>query len=222
MEEAEIAAAEVPMCLVCNHRHVQGQKCSVCGHVGRSQIYQKMRQKANLKRAIKSTFYDGTSFDQVSEDWDMIMELRKRVFCGECAIPIEQEFNEILEKTSRHVVCYAGDAPTAIARYRLYKTAEGAIGAEIDRLAVMPVYRGSGFSRRILLDILADAQSFTDNSIAMIRLTTVVDSWMKAKLESVGWRLYEEKPPEFRGPLAWIGKRAVVATVPLILLQQPH
>lgn len=195
---------EIPMCLVCNHRHVQGQKCCICGHVGRSMIYQKMRNRANLKRAVKSLFYDGSAFVNCSDDWDMICELRKRVFCAECSIPAELEFNELLEKTSRHVVCYVGDAPTSVARYRLFKSAEGVIGAEIDRLAVMPIYRGGGFSRRILQDILDDAQKFTDNSVTVIRLSTIHDSWMKGKLESVGWRQCQERPVEVRGPLAWV------------------
>jgi hypothetical protein len=28
--------AEVPLCAVCNHRHVQGVKCEICGHVGKT------------------------------------------------------------------------------------------------------------------------------------------------------------------------------------------
>ena len=192
------------MCLVCNHRHVQGQKCSVCGHVGRSMIYQKMRHRANLKRAVKTLFYDGSTFIHCSDDWDMICELRKRVYCTECSIPTEVEFNELLEKTSRHVVCYVGDAPTAVARYRLSKSAEGVIGAEIDRLAVLALYRGGGFSRRILQDILQDAQTYTGNAVASIRLSTICDSWMQLKLEGVGWRKCDDRPVEPRGPVVWV------------------
>ena len=72
-----------------------------------------------------------------------------------------------------------GDAPTAFARYRLFKAVDGAIGAEVDRLAVMQVYRRAGFTRQILHDVLADAQKFTDNTVSVLRLTTVADSWMK-------------------------------------------
>ena len=96
----------IPMCTVCNHRHVLGVRCTVCGHVGRSQIYQKMRARANLKRVVRTLFYDGAAFAQSSDDWDVIMELRRRVYCVECSIPFEQEFDELLEKTSRHAVCY--------------------------------------------------------------------------------------------------------------------
>ena len=34
------------------------------------------------------------------------MELRKKIYCTEASIPIDQEFNEALEKSSRHVICY--------------------------------------------------------------------------------------------------------------------
>ena len=202
----------IPMCTVCNHRHVQGVRCTVCGHVGRSQIYQKMRARANTKRAVRTLFYDGAAFAQCSDDWDVIMELRRRVYCVECSIPFEQEFDELLEKTSRHAVCYGalyhvcpysraargspssrvrfplvfllsvGDAPTAFARYRLFKAADGAVGAEVDRLAVLQVYRRSGFTRQILQDVLADAQKYTNNTLSVLRLATVADSWMQVSL----------------------------------------
>jgi hypothetical protein len=32
-----------PFCEICRHNHVQGVKCSVCGHAGRANIYKKMR-----------------------------------------------------------------------------------------------------------------------------------------------------------------------------------
>lgn len=37
----------MPMCNSCGHRHVQGVKCSVCGHVGKSQIFVKMKVKSS-------------------------------------------------------------------------------------------------------------------------------------------------------------------------------
>ena len=34
--EAEGAQAGLPLCKVCNHHHVQGTKCDICGHVGKT------------------------------------------------------------------------------------------------------------------------------------------------------------------------------------------
>lgn len=33
----------VPLCTSCGHYHAQGVRCSICGHVGKSQIFVKMR-----------------------------------------------------------------------------------------------------------------------------------------------------------------------------------
>lgn len=50
--------------------------------------------------------YDGSAFTETLDDWDVIMDLRKRIYCAENSIPIDLEFDEICEKTSRHVICY--------------------------------------------------------------------------------------------------------------------
>lgn len=34
------------------------------------------------------------------------MEMRKKIYCMEHFIPVEQEFDEVMEKNSRHIVCY--------------------------------------------------------------------------------------------------------------------
>ena len=41
--DMEVNESLAPLCNVCGHNHVQGVKCHICGHVGRSQIYQKMK-----------------------------------------------------------------------------------------------------------------------------------------------------------------------------------
>lgn len=96
----------IPLCTVCGHMHVQGIKCHICGHVGRSQIFQKMKLRAAVKRETKTMFYDGARFISTVDDWDVIMELRKRTYCLEDQTPIDEEFDENLEKSSRHAVCY--------------------------------------------------------------------------------------------------------------------
>lgn len=44
----ELDNNEIPMCNSCGHNHVQGVKCQICGHVGRSMIYQKMKVSSML------------------------------------------------------------------------------------------------------------------------------------------------------------------------------
>ena len=42
----------IPLCASCGHHHYIDIKCEICGHVGRSQIFIKMRAKA--REASKS------------------------------------------------------------------------------------------------------------------------------------------------------------------------
>ena len=50
--------------------------------------------------------YDGSTFTVTLDDWDVIMDLRTKIYCEENSIPINLEFDEMSEKTSRHVICY--------------------------------------------------------------------------------------------------------------------
>eukprot|EP01033_Poteriospumella_lacustris_P021963 gene21963-16414_t len=38
-----MSSVEAPLCTSCGHHHEQGVKCLICGHVGKSQIFAKMR-----------------------------------------------------------------------------------------------------------------------------------------------------------------------------------
>ena len=62
--------------------------------------------RANEKRVTKTIVYDGSAFTECLDDWDVIMELRKKVYCSDNLIPIDVEFDEIIEKSSRHAICY--------------------------------------------------------------------------------------------------------------------
>lgn len=39
-------ANECPLCDVCKHHHLQGVKCTICGHVGRSNVLARMKVSA--------------------------------------------------------------------------------------------------------------------------------------------------------------------------------
>lgn len=55
---------------------------------------------------MKTVVYDGSSFSESLDDWDVILEMRKAIYCVECLIPIDAEFDENQETNSRHLVCY--------------------------------------------------------------------------------------------------------------------
>ena len=55
---------------------------------------------------MKTIVYDGSSFAESLDDWDVIVEMRKAIYCVECLIPVDAEFDEKQEMNSRHLVCY--------------------------------------------------------------------------------------------------------------------
>ena len=93
-----------------------------------------------------------------------------------------------------------GDAPIAVARYRILVASDGITYTEIDRLGILLAYRGQNFLRRIMMDILSDSQNFSHNLIKAIMLSVPIESWMKCKLESLGWSNSPKGTIEHRGP----------------------
>ena len=47
----------IPLCVSCGHHHYLDIRCEICGHVGRSQIFYKMRSKAKDASAISFNYY---------------------------------------------------------------------------------------------------------------------------------------------------------------------
>lgn len=81
----------------------------------------------------------------------------------------------------------------------MFTTAEGFTCVGIDRLAVLPDYRRKGLARRVIQEILSDAQMISNNSVSAITLSIPEKSWVKQKLETIGWIPFANKPREIRG-----------------------
>ena len=60
----EVDSGEIPLCDSCGHRHIQGVRCTICGHIGKSQIFVKMRVSNRvlmshiLNKVVLIYFYD--------------------------------------------------------------------------------------------------------------------------------------------------------------------
>ena len=61
--------AGCPMCETCGHQHVPGVKCHICGHVGKSKIPTKMKERAEKSRSYKVEFYDGHVLRELFGTW---------------------------------------------------------------------------------------------------------------------------------------------------------
>lgn len=162
---AQMCTADMtaPMCNVCNHHHHQGVKCGVCGHVGRCNIFPKMKARASELRRVSVCFYDPGSV-QRDGDWDVVALMRNAIYCGELNIPHGEEFVQQEEAVSRHMLAFVGDAPVVCGRYRLSKGSEGQDIAVVDRFGVLPEFRGRGLGRQCLPQLIADVSAATGSS----------------------------------------------------------
>ena len=97
-----------------------------------------------------------------------------------------------------------GDAPIAVARYRIITTAEGTVLTEIDRLGILIPYRGQKYANKIIIDILSDSQHYSNNAVSAILLSIPIVSWIQTKLESLGWKVFTSRAIESRGPINFI------------------
>lgn len=152
---------DIPLCTVCNHKHVQGIKCAVCGHVGRSQIYQKMRIRANTLRSFKLESFDSSTVDNDTalDLWAVVSELRKTIFVQELYIPTELEF-DCFDQSSRHTIGTLGDALVSVARWRyISDEVENVVYALIDRFGVLLAYRRRGFGKAMMDGIISDIRA---------------------------------------------------------------
>ncbi len=140
---------DIPLCKVCQHPHVLGVKCTICGHVGPSNIYAKMCARAAEKSKFRVEFYVGNDLirpdNSTSDMWDVVEECRSMLYCDMYSIPANQEFQPELEKSSIHMIGWLGDMPIAVARYNLNVT-ESYYEVIIDRFGIMPIYAHCGYT----------------------------------------------------------------------------
>ncbi len=88
-------------------------------------------------------------------EWREVKAIRTRVFIEEQNCPPELEWDEH-ETTSRHLIGLVDEEPMAAARWRTVWYEERLV-AKLERFAVLPEYRGKGYGRDLVADVLRDA-----------------------------------------------------------------
>ena len=120
------------------------------------------------------------------------------------AVRREERFCYCVKYSSLHhsLLCNysVGDAPVATARYRVFTAPDNVSYTEIDRLGILPHYRGRKLSRKVMMEILSDSQEVSRSPISVILLSIPGESWIKNKLESIGWSVNLRSSIEQRGP----------------------
>lgn len=90
------------------------------------------------------------------EEWKHARRIRTRVFVDEQACPPELEWDDH-EEESRHLVGYVDGEPVSVARWRTARVDERT-AAKLERIAVLPDYRGRGLGRTMVSFLIQDAR----------------------------------------------------------------
>mmetsp|Transcript_21375 Transcript_21375/g.36165 ORF Transcript_21375/g.36165 Transcript_21375/m.36165 type:complete len:303 (+) Transcript_21375:46-954(+) len=154
---------DIPLCTTCGHRHILGVRCSICGHVGKSQIFPKMRAKAHKRRSLHSDFLEGPQ-TIIDPRYEIVLQVLN-LACEEVQNVASTEANSILDSTSVHLIISVGDAPAAIARWHYIQeplrefTPSGldaatsqvnVSGIVMDRIVITPPFRRRGLTYHCL------------------------------------------------------------------------
>jgi len=193
---------ELPMCNACKHPHEQGVACSVCGHKGRSTIYQRMVAHSEAASRFSVLHFDAQSRNLSSVDYQFNVNamLRAQAY-GEEGVTsrVEEESRAI------HATGMLGDLPVAVARWRLvqlpgtFVTRSHAI-AVVDRLAVLPNYRQRGFGVHLLREVYNNIMSRREETGVLQGIFLVVSSqvaqWAVPRLLQQGLEIVADVGPE--------------------------
>ncbi len=90
------------------------------------------------------------------EEWKHARRIRTRVFVEEQACPPELEWDDH-EGESRHLVGYVDGEAVSVARWRTVRIDERS-AAKLERIAVLPDYRGRGLGRSMVAFLIDDAR----------------------------------------------------------------
>lgn len=146
------------LCATCRHRHHQGTKCGVCGHVGRCNIFPKMYNKSMRAAQLRFQYLTAEVFhDRTNGFYDIIQELRGQIFCYVGSNrTFEEEFGDReKEEKCSHLVAFMGDAPVCIARFCYVQEVNcNTCTVVIDRFGVVQSRRSQGLGRLCLNNLL--------------------------------------------------------------------
>ena len=115
-------------------------------------------------------------------------------------VPVDLEVVPDVERLSRHVVGFIGDAPYGVARFRLITLADGRICAYMDRFAVLPDYRLRGLGKVLLNEVTSNIRLVCQGTNFTLAIGVPSESSIAQKLESLNWVIDRSTPLETRGP----------------------
>ncbi|ETV98269.1 hypothetical protein H310_08983 [Aphanomyces invadans] len=143
------------LCRVCNHHHEEGVRCSICGHTGKSKVFQFLKANRPINQLRFVSFrVNGNSDNPCKGNWCFARLLRERNF-GTASTGL---FDDSDVKTANHVLTFVGDAPVAAARWG-WAVENGVEIAVIDKLGVVDIRRRRTYGTYTLTNIIEDIKA---------------------------------------------------------------
>mmetsp|Transcript_31410 Transcript_31410/g.34295 ORF Transcript_31410/g.34295 Transcript_31410/m.34295 type:complete len:226 (+) Transcript_31410:125-802(+) len=185
---------EIPLCTSCGHHHEQGVKCTICGHVGKSQIYMKMRLRSNEKRQFRLDHFG--SFGSNIDDFviDLIVSIRNPSNQAAKVGTFEGLWDSV-DSSSGHTVAYVGDCPVGCIRYRIVSLNEvnTSFAVILDKLHIYQSFLQRKFTWKILFQWLNQVSQYIPQ-IQQIVLLAPVNSWIEGRSIQLGFQRIASSP----------------------------
>ena len=172
------------------------------------------------RRSIRSVLYDGTELfgpttaSALESTWDLLMEARLSSYYngGSSSLSSNKDSEFILEEEmlSKHYIMYAGDAVVSSGRYHISPLPDGKVFVSIDRFGTLLPYRGKGYAKRGLKEIIASALSQCGSSqntvqaVVGIQAPTNMPPALADRLLRCGFVQTSEIPVVERGGVSYV------------------
>ncbi|TMW62190.1 hypothetical protein Poli38472_009683 [Pythium oligandrum] len=144
-----------PKCGVCSHHHDPGTKCPICGHTGRSRIFQILQHRP-LANVFSVRGFDCLEKPPVMRNLDRNLLCLTTILRGRIFPQVSASLPD--DPQARHMLAFVGDAPIGTARWRV-SAEHGAQVVEIELLGVLVDKRKLGYGKNFLQNILEDVNN---------------------------------------------------------------
>lgn len=185
---------EIPLCTSCGHCHEQGIKCTVCGHVGKSQIFAKMRSRSNDKRSYRLENHNPQETLMTDDTIDLITDIRSLHDNADLLPYSNDHLWDNVDNHCNHIIMYIGDIAIGAMRFQSIPSSintSNGVTIFVDKAIMHPKYRKKGLFWK-LLSLFFPACIQSNMCIYSLAILVPVKSWMESRCIQLGFSKTEE------------------------------